>query len=202
MERPSERNQKQKNQSPRAIRRNKKLGFLGDSHLKSSIMSPDIECSIMETKGEGLIRVRGGATLEELRNVDTETFRDAEGMVISGGQRELLEQWRGTDQEKEQLVESIADQGIGLADKYLETGIKVLYVPPPISRKDRMSCEGQEYRLEQAVKRKAPEGMMVAEVATKMKRSIERLGEEKAMEDTGLGKFANAENRRNRWNES
>ena len=156
------------------------MGFLGDSHIKGCIFSTEIEGTILETKSEDLMRTRGGASIEELQDMDTAIFKEAEGMVISAGHREMAG-WESsrTTEEKERLVEELADKVVNLAQSYMENGRKVLYIAPPIPRDHTGE---QEQLLESAVQRKAPDGLTIAAIPSKMIKGFERDGRKKTMD--------------------
>ena len=73
----------------------------------------------------------------------------------------------------------MADKVVNLAHSYMENGRKVLYIAPPIP-KDHTG--EQEQLLERAVERKAPEGLKIAAIPSKMARGFERDGRKKTMD--------------------
>ena len=157
------------------------IGHLGDSHLKGVIFSPDIEATVMEHNMEELIRVKGGAPLDELLELPVETFDGTTGMWISGGQRELLEGWESlSNTQKGRRVTEVADRVLEIIQKYLNAGKKVIYMSPPIAR---TSKDKPELQLEKEIMEKLPNGATVAQVATKHNRQILKTSWERGMED-------------------
>jgi len=161
------------------IKELKPIAFLGDSHIKSCLMSETIGAAIQLSGSEKMVRLRSGATLECLMRVSSDVFQKAKKMVISCGVRELHEQWK-TSRDRERTIKDIASKIVELGKKYLKLGKEVMYIAPPLLKK---SEDYQEAMLEEAVRKLAPEGMTVMGNATRMKRDMEKVGEAKVYEE-------------------
>lgn len=184
-EESAEKMRREETERPKEDRRKmKKIGWLGDSHIKTAIHTSRTLAGILQSGSEDLVRCKGGASLELLDSVDPEEFKEAEVMVVSAGSKEFHSSyWKAkTDNEREGIVTDIVEGITKIVKKFTDQGKEVLYIAPPIRRTSR---DMEDLKLEEAMKRKEGDikGLRVAEIGTKMKHAIERRGWKETMED-------------------